>query len=71
MVKKTSAAKTPKTNRLMDSSVFPIPNKGAAFPNTVIVMMECKCVTQLGCFHSLRFLFFLIVSLSLSYSSFR
>lgn len=40
MVKKTSAAKTPKTNRLMDSSVFPIPNKGAAFPNTVIVMME-------------------------------
>ena len=40
MVKKTSAAKTPKPNRLMDSSVFPIPNKGAAFPNTVIVMME-------------------------------
>lgn len=40
MAKNKDAAKIPEKNNPKDNSVFPIPNIGAAFPKTVIVMIE-------------------------------
>ena len=40
MKKNIEAASIPKNNKLIESSLSPIPKSGAAFPNTVIVIIE-------------------------------